>query len=152
MIFLTVSYKDIIIGFRLQRSETKATRVKSIYGLPFVDDTFKHYEANAQCSATQKLWWIWFHEWFHRCKSRWLRKSDVRKVKALANHHHKEERQKKNLFSLFSTFNSCKWNEFIYINLHFVGLGERKQTYFCRFCRFFFSSMAISYFFLVIVI
>lgn len=46
------------------------------------------------------------------------------------------------IFSLLSTFNSCEWNEFIYINLHFVDLGERKQIHF-------FISTFLIFFFLV---
>lgn len=35
-VYIYFSDKDIVIGFRLQWAETKATRDKSIYGHPFV--------------------------------------------------------------------------------------------------------------------
>lgn len=132
--FFHIRTSSLVFGY--SEPKQRATSGKRIY-----DDPFTNHEANAQRRATQKLWWIWYHKWFYRCKSRWLRKSDVRKVKALANHHHqnKNENKANHFFSVPLIPANEFWNEFIYINLHFVDLGERKQTYFCRFCEFFSS-------------
>lgn len=80
--------------FQITVSRNKGGQQQKHLRSAFCCDPFTHHEANAQRSTAQKSWWISFHEWVHRCTSRWLRKTDVRKVEALAKHKKRTEKNK----------------------------------------------------------
>lgn len=117
----------IVIGFRLQWANTKTTIGKSIYGLPFVMNYVKQMGNAAQhknygeCHFQEPSF---KHEMDKRI---WCEKGQS------SERPNTKKMKRTNLFLFFSTFNSFKWNEFIWINLHFVDLGKRKQKYFCIF-------------------